>query len=60
MKIQEQLMALREKTELRPNNGSQANIVTLPLFNREASKIGGFVTTCKLYLRMRLRKTIME
>jgi len=31
-----------------------------PIFNREAVRVGGFITTYRLYLRMKMRETIVE
>jgi len=53
-------MTLRRKAEPKLSNGSQAEIVTLPLFDKEASKVGGFVIVYKLYLRMRTKGSIVE
>ena len=30
------------------------------IFNGEAGKVGGFVITCRLYLRMRMKEATME
>jgi len=30
------------------------------IFNGEAEKIGGFVTACRLYLRMKMKETTVE
>lgn len=32
----------------------------LPLFSGEAEQVVGFITTCKLYIRMRLREESVE
>ena len=32
----------------------------LPVFNGEAERVGGFITACKLYLRMKMREATVE
>ena len=32
----------------------------LPVFNGEAGRVGGFITACKLYLRMKMREATVE
>ena len=35
-------------------------VAKLLIFNGEAEKVGGFITTCRLYLRMKIREAIVE
>jgi len=42
------------------NRESQVEVAKPAIFNGEAGKIGGFVTTCRLYLRMKIRETMVE
>ena len=42
------------------NTESNIEVAKPPVFSEEAKKIGGFITTCKLYLRMKIRNAIVE
>jgi len=42
------------------NIRSNIKVVKPPIFNRKAEKVGGFITACRLYLRIKLRETIVE
>ena len=49
-----------EKEAMESNMRSQMEIVKLPVFNGEAGRVGEFITTCKLYLRMKIREAMVE
>ena len=38
----------------------KVEVATPAIFNGEAGKVGGFVTTCRLYLRMKMREAMVE
>ena len=42
------------------NMGPYIEVAKLAIFNGEAGKVGGFVTTCRLYLRMKMREVTLE
>jgi len=42
------------------NMGSHMEVAKLAIFNREAGKVGGFIMVCRLFLRMKLRRTSVE
>ncbi len=60
------LLAATEKTEnaerevMESNIGLHIEVAKPAIFNREVGKVGEFVIMCKLYLRMKMRKTIVE
>jgi len=42
------------------NMGSHIEMAWPPVFNGETGRVGGFITACKLYLKMKMRETIVE
>ena len=44
----------------KPNTGLNIEVAKLQIFNREASKILGFLTSCRLNIRINIRETIVE
>ena len=42
------------------NMESYMEMAKPPVFNGEAGRVGGFITSCKLYLRMKMREVTVE
>jgi len=42
------------------NTGSNIEVAKLPVFNREAGKVRGFITVYRIYLRMRIREAMVK
>jgi len=42
------------------NGGSNIKVAKLLVFNREAEKIGGFIMSCRLYLRIKIKRATVE
>ena len=40
--------------------GPKVEVAMPAIFNREVGKVGGFVTTYRLYLRMKMREAMVE
>lgn len=53
-------MTLRKKAEPKLSNGFQVEIAIPSLFDREARKVGEFIIVCKLYLKIKIRKTTVK
>ena len=44
----------------RPNTRSNVKVAKLQMFNKNTSKVSGFLIVCKLYIRMRIRDITVE
>jgi len=42
------------------NMGSHIEVAKPAIFNGKAGKVGGFITVCRLFLRMKLRGSMVE
>jgi len=40
--------------------GYQMEVAKPAIFSGEAGKVGGFITACRLYLRMKMREAMVE
>ena len=49
-----------ERGMMGSNMGPYVEVAKPAIFNREVGKVGGFVTTCRLYLRMKMREVMVE
>jgi len=49
-----------ERATMGSNMGPHMEVAKLAIFNREVEKVEGFITICRLFLRMKLRETIVE
>lgn len=44
----------------RPNIGSNAEVAMPQVFNGKSEKMSGFITICKLFIRMKISKEAVE
>ena len=49
-----------ERGMMKSNMGPHMEVAKPAIFNEEAGKVEGFVTMCRLYLRMKMREVTVE
>jgi len=49
-----------EREAMGSNLGPQMEVAKPSIFSGEAGRVEGFVTACRLYLRMKMREVIVE
>ena len=49
-----------ERRTMGSNIGSHMEVAKPAIFNGEAAKVEGFITACRLFLRMKLRESMVE
>jgi len=49
-----------ERGTMGSNMGSHMEVAKLAIFNGEAGRVGGFITACRLYIKMKLRGNTVE
>jgi len=49
-----------ERVTMGSNMGPHMEVAKPAIFNGEAGKVGGFITSCRLFLRMKLREATVE
>jgi len=63
MQAQIQVLLVAEgvrEVVLRPNTGSSTEVAKLQIFDRKLEKVLGFIIACRLFIRMRIMKNIVE
>jgi len=59
--LQEQIVALTVQVEESVGRvAAGIKVARPPTFNGTSSKVSGFVTVCKLYIKMKMRETAVE
>jgi len=49
-----------EVTDLRPNTRSNVDMAKPPTFNRDTIKVLDFITAYRLYIRIKMKDTLIE
>ena len=52
--------AAGERGPVGSNTGSHMEVAKPAIFSREAGRVGGFIMACRLYIKMRLRRNMVE